>query len=85
MREVQKALAIRESDALLQLKSKLECLSASRDLDEAALAEAESVAEGLGIQVRPFIVKEVTEKDYQDYLADVAEEKMLIRRLIRLA
>ena len=83
LREVRRYLQIRESDELRSLYSKLESISASKKPDYASVLAIAREAETYGIRIKPFVVKEKTEIDYKNYLADVSEDKMLIRRLIR--
>ena len=85
LREVRRSLSIRESESIRSIYSKLELISASKSPDYVAVAELANEAESYGIRIKQFVVKEKTDLDYKNYLADVSEEKMLIRRLIRQA
>jgi hypothetical protein len=82
LRTTRKALDMRESKELQDFYSKLESISASGTPVSPGIYEE---AHSLGLTLKKFIVKEVTQMDYNEYLADLTEEKMLIRRQIRLA
>ena len=72
------------NDEIIKFYDQLEQISASRFPDESKLIEIQAKLADIGIQVHSFVPREKTDKDYDVYLAEKAEEKMNIRKLLRL-
>ena len=79
-----RAKSIHHSNELAVCYSQLEQISASRFPDAEKINDIRKRLETMGIHLNSFVPRDKTEKDYDEYLSETAEEKMNIRKLLRL-
>lgn len=79
-----RAKCINNSAELVKCYADLEQISASRRPDIAKIKDIQERLAAMGITLNVFVPREKTDKDYEVYLAETAEEKMNIRKLLRL-
>jgi hypothetical protein len=84
LRVCERAKGTHRSEDILRCYDELEQISASRKPDESKIIEIQQKLSGMGIILNSFVPREKTDKDYDIYLAEKAEEKMNIRRALRL-
>jgi hypothetical protein len=84
LREIKKSLDLmRHSDLLIRYNDELERISASKHPD---YSRVKKISEDLKdiITIQHFVPRHKTNEDYEMYLADVNEQKMNIRKLLRM-
>lgn len=84
LRVCARAKCINQSNDLIQCYDQLEQISASRCPDPAKIKDIQERLEAMGILLNSFVPREKTDKDFEVYLAEKAEEKMNIRKSLRL-
>jgi hypothetical protein len=84
LRVCARAKCINQSNDLIQCYDQLEQISASRCPDTTKIKDIQERLEAMGIILNSFVPREKTDKDFEVYLAEKAEEKMNIRKSLRL-